>query len=512
MTTAPPDDPVLGLLAPLGRPIAMPEEDPLGFPGYAARLAALREDGADESVEVGIATIDGLEVVAARARFEVLGGSMGRAHGERIVGAMTLARERGLPFVARTASGGARMQEGMLALVQLVRTAEAVRRMREVGLPTITVLSHPTTGGVLASYGALGDVLLAEEGATIGFAGPRVVEATTGIAVGADSHSASSALATGLVDEVVPRAALRGALAEWLGLLHPTRRDGPLPRLERDRRATVRLAAEDAWRRARRSDRPSVRDLLSSAFDAHRELRGDRAGADDAVAVAAVARLGQRSLVVVGFDRRAIGRGGRPGAPEAAGFRKLQRALALATRWGLPVVALIDTAGADPAPDSERSGLAAAIAETFVAMLSVPAPTLAVVTGEGGSGGALAIGATDRLVLQDDAVFEVIAPEGAATILHRDPARAPEVVAALEPTAHRLVELGIADGVLPGPTTTDPLSATAALTAELANALAELEADPDRLARRRARYGPAPALGTATGATSGAAPGTEAGR
>jgi len=489
---APSVDPVLGPLAALGRPIAGLEDDPLAFPGYAEKLAAARAAGDDDSVEVGLADVDGLAVVAARGRFDVLGGSMGRVHGERIATALAVARERGLPFVALTASGGARMQEGMLSLVQMVRAAEGVRALREAGLPAITVVGDPTTGGVYASYGSLGDVLIAEDGATVGFAGPRVAEAFTGEPVGPDSHTAVSALAAGLVDEVVARDGLRAALAAWVRLLHPARRAGALPTLERDPRRPVELDAVEAVARARRPDRPSVRDLLAAVFDEHRELRGDRMGADDAVAVAAVARLGGRSVVVVGMDRRATGPSGRTGAPDAAGFRKLRRALVLADRLGLAVVALIDTRGADPSPASERSGLAGAIAETFVATLAVRGPTIAVVTGEGGSGGALAIGATDRLLLQDDAVFEVIAPEGAATILHRDAARADEVAPALEPTAGRLLARGIADGVLPGPTTTDPATAARALAAELASALAELEADPGRLAARRARYGPAP--------------------
>ena len=244
--------------------------------------------------------------------------------------------------------------------------------------------------------------------------------------------------------------------------------------------------------RARRPDRPSARDLLTEVFDQHLELRGDRAGEDDPAVVAAVARLGHRSVIVVGHDRRGrAGDEGRlPGAPRAAGYRKLRRALGLARRLGLPVVSLIDTPGADPSPASERGGLAGEIAETFVAMLEVAGPTVAVVTGEGGSGGALAIGCTDRLLLQDDAVFEVIAPEGAAAILHRDPTRAEEVAGQLQPTAPQLRRLGIADRLLPGPTTLDPATAATALRAQVAATLAELDAEPDRLARRAARYGP----------------------
>jgi acetyl-CoA carboxylase carboxyl transferase subunit beta len=255
------------------------------------------------------------------------------------------------------------------------------------------------------------------------------------------------------------------------------------------------VVEHDAWdavRRARRTDRPSARDYLADVFDTAEELRGDRMGEDDHAVLAAVARLGGRSVVVVGMDRRAVGDGPdrRPGQPRAAGYRKLRRALELAARHDLPVVSLIDTPGADPSPASERSGLAGMIAETFVATLAVPAPTVGVVIGEGGSGGALAIGATDRLLMQDDSVFEVIAPEGAASILHRDPTRAQEVAPLIGPTASVLRREGIIDRIVPGPTTFDPHTARTALRSELAATLAELDADGDRLARRSARYGP----------------------
>jgi acyl-CoA carboxylase subunit beta len=372
------------------------------------------------------------------------------------------------------------------------RAAEGMRRLREQGVPSLVLLRHPTTGGVLASYASLADVRLAEAGATIGFAGPRVVETVTGRPVGDDSHTAESALAAGLLDAVGDQREIAAALGNWARLLHPAHRSGPLPEAEHVEEPVIEHDAWDAVQRARRPDRPSARDLLEAVFDGHEELRGDRVGEDDPAALAAVARLGGRSIVVVGHDRRAraAGPGRRPGAPVAAGYRKLVRALQLARRHELAVVSLIDTPGADPSPASERSGLAGAIAETFVATLDVAAPTIGVVVGEGGSGGALAIGCTDRLLMQDDAVFEVIAPEGAASILHRDPTRAEEVAAHLRPTASQLRRQGIADRVLPGPTTLDPATAAIALRAELAATLAELDRDPDRLAARAERYGP----------------------
>jgi acyl-CoA carboxylase subunit beta len=493
-------------LAPLRRPIPACPADPIGFPGYPQRLA--REDE-DESVAVGIATLGSLEVAAAVGRFGFLGGSMGAVHGERVVQAMAEAGERRLPFLAVTASGGARLQEGMVALTQMARTAEGVRALRAAGLPVLAHFTHPTTGGVHASYGALADVILADAGATVGFAGPRVVEAVTGervglagpregddrLPAGPASHTAEAALHGGLVDELVAPGQARARLTRWVALVHPARRQGALPDACHVDEPTGSLTPWEAVQRARHPDRPTVRQLLADVFDESLELRGDRAGEDDPAAVTAVARLGQRTVVVLGTDRRgrAPGRRRRPGQATAAGYRKLRRAAQLAARWGVPVVGLIDTPGADPSPASDRAGLAVAIAEVFVAVLEVPAPTVAVVTGEGGSGGALALGATDRLLQQDDAVFEVIAPEGAASILHRDAGRAEEVAALLAPTAPALRALGLVDRVLPGPTTHEPHLAAAALRAELATQLRELDATPDRLARRRARYGPGPA-------------------
>ncbi len=476
-------------LRPLDIPLLPAVDDPLGFPGYREKLAAVRVEGNIHAVDVGLLTLGEVEVVVARGRFDVLAGSMGRTHGSFIATAMAHARERRMPFVALTSSGGARMQEGMLSLVQMARAAEGIRALREAGVPSITHLGHPSTGGVFASYGCLTDVVLADPAATVGFAGPRVAEAVTGRPVGPDSHHGRSAHANGLVDGLAGPEEARARLTEWAELLHPARRHGPLPTIARSETPTVRLDAIDVVARTRRAGRPSARQLLADVFDQAVELSGDRAGGADRVAVAAIARLGARTVVVVGFDRDAIGLHGRLGMPGPAAFRTVQRALVLAQRHDLPVVSLIDTNGADPSPESEAGGLASAIAETFVATLAVGAPTIGIVTGEGGSGGALAIGATDRLLIQDDAFFSVISPEGAAMILHRDPTRADDVVGHLRVRAHDLLELGIVDDVLPGPTTSDAARAAAAIRERIVTVLEALDGDTERLARRRSRYG-----------------------
>ncbi|MGI8939111.1 MAG: carboxyl transferase domain-containing protein [Iamia sp.] len=419
--------------------------DPLRTPGYAERLAEL--DG--ESVRTGRTASH----VRIEGRFDVLGGSMGLVHGERVVRAFDRAIDLGLPVVCVTRTGGARMQEGMVSLVQLGRTAAAVRRHREAGLLSVAVLGSPTTGGVLASYASLCSVRVAEAGAVIGFAGPRVVAGTSGVDLDDTSHSAEAALAAGLVDGV----AEADGLEAWVEVAL-AQRDRPLPP------RSLPEASEDgvdgrggpAWREvvaARRPDRPTGIDLASALADSWLDL-----AASDPTVRTGLARVGDRQLVVVASDRHVAG-----GRPTPAGFRQARRAIALAGQLGRPLLALVDTPGADAGPESENGAIAREIAQTFAAMDRAPVPTVAVCVGEGGSGGALALAWADSLLIQEHAVFSVIAPEGAAAILERDPAKAPEVAEHLALTSTALRDLGVVDAVVPD----DPAGAVEAIRSAL---------------------------------------------
>lgn len=434
--------------------------DPLGFPGYADKLAALDH----ESVTTGRA--DGFVLV--EGDFDVIGGSMGLVHGELVVRAYDRAVDLGLPIVVVTRSGGARMQEGMLSLVQLARTAAAARRHAAAGLLSIVVHRSPTTGGVFASYGSLGDLRVAEAGATIGFAGPRVVEQTTGEVIEGASHTAETALAAGLVDAVAEADELLPWVRAALGLdATPLR----VPRAP----TPVRPAAapgDGAWgevQRARAFGRPTGVHLAAAASTSWTELG---AGTDRALRTA-LATIGGRRVVVVASDRYAGG--GRPGP---AGFRLAQRGVALAGRLGLPLVTFVDTPGADPSGLAENGGIAGEIARTFAALADLPTASVSVCVGEGGSGGALALAATDRLLVQEHAVFSVIGPEGAAAILERDAGRAAEVAPRLRLTSTDLADLGIVDAVVPDTVE----GAVAAVVA----ALDELAGGSD--GRRRTRF------------------------
>lgn len=455
---------------------AVPARDLLGYPGYDDALARARaRSGVAESVVTGAATIGGVDAEVAGFEFSFMGGSMGTTTGELLARSMERAAERGVPFVLRTATGGARMQEGMASLAQMPKVAGARVELARAGRPFVAVLGHPTTGGVLAGLAALADVTIAERGATVGFAGPRVVEAATGRRLSEDSHTAESALAAGLVDAVVDAETVRGAVRTVLSILGTRAGDSnpeapPTAAGERDAWEAIRTVRSPEWQRAVA--------LASALADGEAfELRGDRAGSDDRACVVHLMAVAGRRVLVIALDRTI------PPGPSA--YRKAIRCVRIASRLGLPVVTLVDTGGADPSERSEAGGIAWAIAELFETMLSAPVPVVSVLTGEGGSGGALAFACGDVLLAFEDTAFSVIAPELAAEILWRDGTKAPEAARLLRMGASDLEALGICDAVLAGRPTPDRLRAAVAYhLARLGNGSSAGDAR-----RRRWRHG-----------------------
>lgn len=253
------------------------------------------------------------------------------------------------------------------------------------------------------------------------------------------------------------------------------------------------------WERvklARHPKRPYALDYLQSAFEGFYELRGDRVVGDDRALLAGLARLGGRTVVVLAQQKGRTTEENKEryfGMPRPQGFRKARRAIQLADRFGFPLVSLIDTPGAYPGLEAEEHNVGATIAESLLAMAEARVPTLAVVIGEGGSGGALAIGLADCVLMLENAIFSVITPEGAASILWKDKDKAKEAASALQMTADRLLALGLIDGIIPEPlggAHRDAAKTSAALQSELVRRLAELEVIPaeDRRRRRDARY------------------------
>jgi acyl-CoA carboxylase subunit beta len=476
--------------------------DPLSFTDvrdYPDRLAeAARRSGESEAVVVGTARIGGTGVVVAVMDFGFLGGSMGVEVGRRVSRAAGLAVARGLPLVLVTASGGARMQEGVFSLFQMARVSHALGRHRAAGLFSVCVLADPTYGGVSASFATLASVLVGERGAHVGFAGPRVVQETIRAELPSDFQTAEFLLAHGLVDRVENRAELRPLLVRLLAL--HTRGSGTPPAGDGPPAAVPGVDdAEDVdpWvvvQRARVVERPTTLDYLHTAFDDFVELHGDRAFADDPAVVGGIASIAGRTVVVIGHEkghsvRERVAR--NFGMPHPEGYRKALRLLDHAEALGLPVVTLVDTPGAHPGPEAEERGQSHAIAEIIMRSTRVRVPVVAVVTGEGGSGGALALCTSDRLLVLQNAYLSVISPEGCAAILWRTAVAASTTARAMLLGVAHLQASGIASTVVPEPpggAHTDPAAAADLLREALVRELADVcRLDPAALLDARAR-------------------------
>ncbi|MFJ6940857.1 carboxyl transferase domain-containing protein [Streptomyces sp. NPDC101132] len=416
-------------------------DGPLGWAGYdASRARAAGRTGEDESVVCGTARVGGREAVLVSFEFGFLGGSLGERTGDRLEAAYAHAREHRLPLVSLIATGGSRMQEGMLALTQLQRVARQSVLTRAAGLPQIAVLRDPTTGGGWATLGAGADVVLALPGAQVGFAGSRVRPADADPA----AYTADGQYAAGHVDAVVPRAELPGVLGGWLRLLAGAAVPGGAAGGPVEPPAALAAAepAATGWEavlRARDPRRPRAEAYLDAYFDLRLPLSGDRAGGTDPGMLCGFGLRGGRTVAYAAQCGTAT---------LAAGYRTAARVIRLADRLGIPVLTLVDTPGAANDAAAERAGAGAAIADTFAAVAGARVPVTTLLIGEGGSGGALALAAPGNTWVTPDSYFSVIAPELAAAILKRPQEEAPATADQLRLRPQDLVDLGVARGIV----------------------------------------------------------------
>ncbi|MEV6839887.1 carboxyl transferase domain-containing protein [Streptomyces sp. NPDC051133] len=415
-------------------------DGPLGWQGYdASRARAAERTGEEESVVCGTARVEGTPAVLIAFEFGFLGGSLGERTGDRLEAAYTHAREHRLPVVPLIATGGSRMQEGMLALTQLQRVARQSALTREVGLAQIAVLRDPTTGGGWATLGAGADVILALPGAQVGFAGSRVRPP------GADpaAYTAEAQVAVGAADAVVPPRELRGVLGAWLRLLaRPSGAPDPEPAPVPAALGAAGLPGTgwEAVGRARSGGRPRAGAYLDAYFTHRVRISGDRCGGTDPEGM--LCGFGEHGGRTVAFAAQ-TGTATRP-----AGYRTAARLIRLAGRLGVPVLTLVDTPGAANDAEAERQAAGAAIAEVFAAVAAARVPVTTLVVGEGGSGGALALAAPGNTWAAPDSYFSVIAPELAAAILKRPPQEVEATAAQLRIRPQDLVGLGVVRGIV----------------------------------------------------------------
>lgn len=444
-------------------------ENPLEYPGYEEKIANLQEKTKlHEAVTVGKCMVNGLETVLGVCDARFLMGSMGYVVGEKITRAFERATEEKLPVVLFTSSGGARMQEGIVSLMQMAKTSAAIRKHSEAGLFYLPVLTDPTTGGVTASFAMLGDVILAEPGALIGFAGPRVIAQTIGQKLPEGFQRAEFLVEKGMIDGVVERQELKETVWKLLKIhqdsmqyIHygKTQNVENFPEIKssRGKAGTDGKSELTAWERveiSRSKERPTTLSYVQQIFDEFLELHGDRAFRDDGAVIGGIAMFGGQPVTVIGQQKgknvkENIYRNFGMASPE--GYRKALRLMKQAEKFGRPVVTFVDTPGAACGIEAEERGQGEAIARNLLEMSGIRTPMVSILIGEGGSGGALGLAVTDEVWMMENATYSILSPEGFASILWKDGKRAKEASEVMRITAKDLKNLRIIERVIREP-------------------------------------------------------------
>ena len=468
--------------------------EPLSFSRRNRYRKFLEQDqnrtGLTEAAVAGKCRIGDVETMLIVLDFGFMGGTMGSVVGEKVSMAFENAARRGIPAVAVVSGGGVRIQEGVLSLMQMAKTVTAANRLRDGEVPFIVVLANPSTGQAYASFANLADVILAEPGSLIGLSPLRTLREVSKTPLPLDAHTAEAHVGHGLLDNVVDRENLQPRIASILQILTAQKhgKSNHKNLLKSEPEECDEVEPWEAMTAARNSERPQASSYFRSILDPFIELRGDRLNSDDRSVVTGIGFMDGLAVAVIGQQRRTLVEGERYHVfPD--GLRKAQRLIDLASRFKLPLVTLIDTQGADPGLEAEEQGIGNAIARTLSSMLTVPTPMVSVVIGEGGSEGALALGLSDRILMQQFAIYSPISVNHTLGAAHHDHMLDREAAEALMLTAHDCLELGIADEVVPEPdggSHVDPHEASAVLqTAILTNIFQLSKMSEGKLLKRR---------------------------
>ena len=434
--------------------------NPLGYKGYEEKIDLLQEKtGLNEAVVIGKARIHGEETVLGVCDGRFLMASMGHIVGEKITRAVERATKERLPVILFACSGGARMQEGMVSLMQMSKTAAALRRHSDEGNLYISVLTDPTTGGVTASFAMLGDIILAEPNALIGFAGPRVIEQTIGQKLPKGFQRSEFLLEHGFIDGIAERGEMKELLGKLLRLHKACPKEaGEIIAMPEEEKITVlRSGKKTPWDKvlaSRAKDRPSGSVYIRSLFTDFVEMHGDRYFGDDKAILAGIASFEGRPVTVIAQEKgnstkENIAHNFGMASPE--GYRKALRMMKQAEKFGRPVICFVDTPGAFCGIEAEERGQGEAIARNLFEMAGLRVPVLTIVTGEGGSGGALALASGDEVWMLENAVYSILSPEGFAAILWKDSKRAKEAAKVMKLTAEELKEMGMIEQIIDEP-------------------------------------------------------------
>lgn len=437
----------------------MKTDNPLHLKNYPEKVKRLQEKtGLDEAIVTGKATIGGIPTVIMVMDGRFLMASLGKVVGEKITRAVERATKEKLPVIIFSCSGGARMQEGTVSLMQMAKTSAALKRHSDAGLLYISVLTDPTTGGVAASFANLGDIILAEPGALIGFAGPRVIEQTIRQKLPKGFQLAEFQLEHGFVDRIVERMDMRDELFGILKLHQKKNADFDTSGKELIQEPDFSRAKKmTSWERvelSRKRGRPTADDYIAAIFDDFTEMHGDRYYGDDPSVCGGIASFHGIPVTVIAQMK---GKNTKDnlhynfGMPEPEGYRKALRLMKQAEKFGRPVICFVDTPGAYPGMEAEERGQGEAIARNIYEMSSLKTPILSILIGEGGSGGALALAVADQVWMMENAIYSILSPEGYASILWKDAGLSKKAARIMRLTSYDLYRQGIIEKIIQEP-------------------------------------------------------------
>lgn len=443
--------------------------NPLDFPGYEKKIEAAREKTKlNEAIVTGKCTIGGEHAVIGVCDARFIMSSMGHVVGEKIARAVERATKEQLPVVIFACSGGARMQEGSVSLMQMAKTSAALKRHHKAGQLFVSVLTDPTTGGVTASFAMLGDIILAEPGALIGFAGPRVIEQTIGQKLPEGFQRSEFLQDHGFVDKIVKREEMKDAISAILKLHRSPDQEQNGENLffhvdncgqseaasGKEKKTKFRRNKKSPWdtvQLSRSSERPVASDYINAVFDDFMELHGDRYFGDDGAIVGGIASFHGMPVTVIGQEK---GKNTKDnikrnfGMPSPEGYRKALRLMKQAETFGRPIICFVDTPGAFCGLEAEERGQGEAIARNLFEMADITVPILSIVIGEGGSGGALALAVANEVWMLENAIYSILSPEGFASILYKDSKKASDAARVMKITARDLMELGLIERII----------------------------------------------------------------
>lgn len=443
--------------------------NPLDFPGYEKKIEAAREKTKlNEAIVTGKCTIGGEPAVLGVCDARFIMSSMGHVVGEKIARAVERATKEQLPVIIFACSGGARMQEGIVSLMQMAKTSAALKRHHNAGQLFVSVLTDPTTGGVTASFAMLGDIILAEPGALIGFAGPRVIEQTIGQKLPEGFQRSEFLQDHGFVDKIVKREDMKSTISAILKLHHPHKQEDngentsfhvdncsqPAGLSGKEKKTKNRRNKKSPWdtvQLSRSAERPVASDYINAVFDDFMEFHGDRYFGDDGAVVGGLAFFHGMPVTVIGQEK---GKNTKDnikrnfGMPSPEGYRKALRLMKQAETFGRPVICFVDTPGAFCGLEAEERGQGEAIARNLFEMADITVPMLSIVIGEGGSGGALAMAVANEVWMLENAIYSILSPEGFASILYKDSKKASDAARVMKITARDLMELGLIERII----------------------------------------------------------------